>query len=124
MITHFGHGGPTGGATSSYQQYYRSAPTYNIPNTSDNFANNFDTYAGSFGRLTSDPVLATGGCMIISDDFRQCNFSNYNPFVLRLDWPSVADWAYASIFAMAVRFQNQDHQFWISHKIIRTRSLI
>ena len=30
----------------------------------------------------------------------------------QLDWPSTADWAYASIFAVAVRFQNQD-QFWI-----------
>ena len=32
---------------------------YNIPNTRDNFAGNFDTCAGSFDRLTSDPVLAT-----------------------------------------------------------------
>ena len=32
--------------------------------------------------------------------------------IVQLDWPSIADWAYAGIFAVAVRFQNQD-QFWI-----------
>ena len=32
--------------------------------------------------------------------------------MVQLDWPSIADWAYASIFAVEVRFQIQD-QFWI-----------
>ena len=31
---------------------------------------------------------------------------------VQLDWPSIVGWAYASIFAVAVRFQIQD-QFWI-----------
>ena len=31
---------------------------------------------------------------------------------IQLDWLAIADWAYAGIFAVAVRFQNQD-QFWI-----------
>ena len=31
---------------------------------------------------------------------------------IQLDWPYVAGWAYASIFAVAVRFQIHD-QFWI-----------
>ena len=48
---------------------------YNIPNTRDNFADNFDTCAGSFDRLTY-------GCMRISGGFQQCNFGNYNPFAL------------------------------------------
>ena len=30
-----------------------------------------------------------------------------------IDWPSIAGWAYACIFAVAVRFQIRD-QFWIS----------
>ena len=38
----------------------------NIPNTRDNFAGIFDTCAGSFDRLTSDPVLATDGSMRFS----------------------------------------------------------
>ena len=54
----------------------------NILNTRDNFADNFGTCAGSFDRFTSDPVLATGGCIRISGDFQQCNFGNYNPFSL------------------------------------------
>ena len=33
--------------------------------------------------------------------------------VLQLDWPWIAEWAYAGIFAVAVRIQNQE-QFWIS----------
>ena len=53
---------------------------YNISNTRDHFAGNFDTCAGSFDRLTLDPVLATGGCIKISDNFQQCNFRNYNSF--------------------------------------------
>ena len=36
----------------------------------------------------------------------------------KLDWPWIAEWAYAGIFAVVVRFQNQD-QFWISHQKIR-----
>ena len=40
--------------------------------------------------------------------------------LLQLDWPCSAEWAYAGIFAVAVRFQNQD-QFWISPKKIRGR---
>ena len=35
--------------------------------------------------------------------------------VIQLDWPWIAEWAYAGIFAVAVRFQNQD-QYWISHQ--------
>ena len=38
--------------------------------------------------------------------------------ILQLDWPWILEWAYASIFAVAVRIQNQD-QFWISHQKIR-----
>ena len=37
------------------------------------------------------------------------------PQQIRLDWSWIAEWAYAHIFAVAVRFQNQD-QFWISHQ--------
>ena len=37
---------------------------------------------------------------------------------IQLDWPWIAGWAYAGIFAVAVRIQNQD-QFWISHQKIR-----
>ena len=55
---------------------------YNIANIRDDFAGNFDTCAGSFDRLTSDPVLATDGCMRISGNFQQYNFGNYNPFAL------------------------------------------
>ena len=33
---------------------------------------------------------------------------------LQLDWPWIAGWTYAGIFAVAVQIQNQD-QFWISH---------
>ena len=55
---------------------------YNIPNTRDNCADNLDTCAGSFDRLTSDPVLATDGCMRISGNFQRYNFGNYNPFAL------------------------------------------
>ena len=36
-------------------------------------------------------------------------------FSLQLDWPGIAECAYADIFAVAARFRNQDH-FWISHK--------
>ena len=53
---------------------------YNISNTRDNIASRFDTCAGSFDGLILDSVLATGGCIIISDDFQQCNFGNYNLF--------------------------------------------
>ena len=38
--------------------------------------------------------------------------------LIQLDWPWVAEWAYASIFTVAVQIQNQD-QFWISHQKIR-----
>ena len=31
---------------------------------------------------------------------------------VQLDWPSIADWAYASIFAVKVQFHIRD-QFWI-----------
>ena len=41
---------------------------YNVPQR-DNFAGNLDTCAGSFDRLTSDPLLATSGC--IHKNFRQ-----------------------------------------------------
>ena len=34
---------------------------------------------------------------------------------IQLDWPWFPEWAYAGIFAVAVRFQNQE-QFWISHQ--------
>ena len=34
---------------------------------------------------------------------------------LQLDWPWIPEWAYADIFAVAVRFQNQD-KFWISNQ--------
>ena len=34
--------------------------------------------------------------------------------IVQLDWPWIAEWAYAGIFAVAVRFQNKD-QFWIPH---------
>ena len=34
---------------------------------------------------------------------------------IQLDWPWIAEWAYAGIFAVAVQFQNQD-DFWISHQ--------
>ena len=37
---------------------------------------------------------------------------------LQLDWPWITEWAYAGIFTVAVRFQNQD-QFWISRQKIR-----
>ena len=33
---------------------------------------------------------------------------------LQLDWPWIAEWSYADIFAVAVQIQNQN-QFWISH---------
>ena len=33
-------------------------------------------------------------------------------FYIQLDWPSIAGWAYASIFAVVVRFQIRD-QFWV-----------
>ena len=36
---------------------------------------------------------------------------------LQLDLSGIAEWAYAGIFAVAGRFQNQD-QFWISHQNI------
>ena len=45
----------------------------------------------------------------------------YVPFV-QLDWPWIAEWAYAGIFAVAVRFQNQD-QFLVSHQKVGTRFL-
>ena len=48
---------------------------YNILNTRDNFA-------GSFDRLTSDPVLATDGWMRISGSFQQYSVVKYNPFAL------------------------------------------
>ena len=32
-----------------------------------------------------------------------------------MDWLAIADWAYTGIFAVVVRFQNQN-QFWISHQ--------
>ena len=35
--------------------------------------------------------------------------------IVQLDWPWIAEWAYAGIFAVAARFQNQD-QFWISRQ--------
>ena len=35
--------------------------------------------------------------------------------LLQLDWLAIADWAYASIFAVAVQFQDKD-QFWIPHQ--------
>jgi len=50
---------------------------YNILNTRDNFAGNFDTRAGSSDRLTSDPVLATSGCLKVSDNFQPCKFGIY-----------------------------------------------
>ena len=34
---------------------------------------------------------------------------------VQLDLPWIAEWAYASIFAVAVQFQNKD-QFWISRQ--------
>ena len=40
---------------------------------------------------------------------------NVGILALQLDWPWIAVWANAGIFAVAVRFQNQD-QFWVSHK--------
>ena len=48
---------------------------YNISNTRDHFAGNFDTCAGSFDRLTLDPVLATGGCIKISTTFSNLIFA-------------------------------------------------
>ena len=36
-------------------------------------------------------------------------------FLLQLDWLATADWAYADIFAIIVRFQNHD-RFWIRHQ--------
>ena len=39
---------------------------------------------------------------------------------LQLDWPWIAGWAYAGIFAVAVQIQNQD-QFWISRQKPRGR---
>ena len=39
---------------------------------------------------------------------------------LPLDWPSIADWAYASRFAVEVRFQIRDHlDFWKIEKWVR-----
>ena len=35
--------------------------------------------------------------------------------ILQLDWPWIAEWAYADIFVVTVRIQNQG-QFWISHQ--------
>ena len=55
---------------------------YNISNTRDNFAGDFDICAGSFDRLTSDPVLVTCGYIRISGSFQRSNFGNYNPFAL------------------------------------------
>ena len=37
---------------------------------------------------------------------------------IQLDWPCIAEWAYAGIFAVAVQCQNQD-QFWISRQTNR-----
>ena len=40
--------------------------------------------------------------------------------ILQLDWPWIAEWAYAGIFAVAVQFKNKD-QFWISNQKISGR---
>ena len=40
--------------------------------------------------------------------------NNVTPLI-QLDWPGIAEWIYADMFAVAVRFQNQD-QFWVYHK--------
>ena len=49
-----------------------------------------------------------------------CNYVNLfrvyphpSHMYIPLDWPWIAEWAYAGIFAVAVQFQNQD-KFWIS----------
>ena len=57
--------------------------TETIPFTG-HFSGNFDTRAGSSDRLTSDPVLATSGCLKVSDNFQPCKFGiyNYNSFAL------------------------------------------
>ena len=55
-------------------------------------------------------VLLVNWCVIL------LKFMNSNDGDdVQLDWPWIAEWAYAGIFAVAVRFQNQDH-FWISHQ--------
>ena len=43
-----------------------------------------------------------------------CN-NIYVPILLQVDWPWIAEWAYAGIFDVAVNFQNQD-QFWVSRQ--------
>ena len=46
-----------------------------------------------------------------------CVYWGFNPAVscIQLDWPWIAEWTYVGIFAVAVRFQNQN-QFWVSHQ--------
>ena len=39
----------------------------------------------------------------------------YGTTNITLDWPWIAEWAYAGIFGVAVQIQNQD-QLWISHQ--------
>ena len=52
----------------------------------------------NFGYTYLGPIISTSNC-----------------HGLQLDWPWTAEWAYAGIFAVSVRFQNQD-QFWVSHQ--------
>ena len=44
------------------------------------------------------------------------------PRSIQLDWPSIAGWAYASIFAVAVWFQIRN-QFWISQSKLHICSM-
>ena len=46
------------------------------------FEANFDKCAGSYEASSSDPVLATYGCVKISDDFWQATFGNYKSLAL------------------------------------------
>ena len=46
------------------------------------FGANFDKCAGSYEASSSDPVLATYGCVNISDDFWQATFGNYKSLAL------------------------------------------
>ena len=47
-------------------------------------------------------------------------FLHYIRDILQVDWPWIAEWGYADIFAVAIKVQNQD-QFWVSHQKINGR---
>ena len=44
----------------------------------------------------------------VQNDYELSDLTSVEIKTLQLDWPWIAEWAYAGIFAVAVRFQNQD----------------